>query len=642
MTEPSQTTEEPVLTPAIERPGEKDVSRPSEPGSGRIDGLDGLRALAVVVVLMFHLWPTTFPGGFIGVDVFFVISGFLITTLLLREHNKKGRIKLSAFWHRRAKRLLPALVLVVFTSVAAAWLVSEELLVSIRRQVISALTFSYNWVEVWAGSDYFADSHRALFVTFWSLAVEEQFYVFWPLLLVGVFLKVSPAWRAIVALAAAAGSALLMAWWFDPNSATRVYYGTDTHSFGLMIGVGLAFAFAGSGKLLTYGWWQRLRPWMGFAAVAGLMALVAIIDSEYPFTYRGGLVLASALSAAAVATLPGGSNSFTRLCEVRPIAWIGERSYGIYLWHWPVLLIVNAGFASVSASLNTAMPAWITIPVVVALTFVLSWASFRWIEMPIRENGFGKTWASVREAFRPKRGLLYWPVAAAAVVAMIFTAACVGIITAPEKSQAQIAVEEGERAIAEQNAQNAAPPANGTPAPGESGPAWPKELQVPTGDHMVGLGDSVMSGAAPAIYDRFPGIYIDAKPILQWHDAPGKVRQMLDKGTMRRVVVLNFGTNAGFKEPASEQALRDILNMLGPTRRVVLINTVGVSYWIPEANAKLQAISSEYPNTIVADWNSVIQSKPNLLHRDRTHPNDAGIIVYANVIADALATLGPG
>lgn len=642
MTEPSQTTEEPVLTPAGERSSENEFQRPSEPRYGRIDGLDGLRALAVVVVLMFHLWPTTFPGGFIGVDVFFVISGFLITTLLLLERNRDGEIKLKKFWIRRARRLLPALFLVLFSSIAAARVVSEELLVGIGRQVVGALLFLTNLVEIWAGSDYFADSHRALFVTLWSLAVEEQFYGLWPPLLVWVFLKISPFWRTIIALTAAAGSALLMALLFDPNWATRVYYGPDTHSFGLMMGVGLAFAIDNSGRLLGHRVWQKLCPWMGFAAVAGLLMLVALMDSEYPFTYRGGLVLASALSAAAVAALLGGHNIFTWLCQLRPIAWIGERSYGIYLWHWPVLLIVNAGFASVSASLNIAVPAWITIPVVVAITGVLSWASFRWIEKPLQINGFKKTWASVREAFRPKRGLLYWPAAAAAGAILIFTAACVGIITAPEKSQAQIAVEEGQRAIAEKNAQDTAPPANGTSAPGESGPAWPKELPVPPGDQMVGLGDSVMSGAAPAIYDRFPGIYIDAKPILQWHDAPGKVRQMLDKGTMRRVVVLNFGTNAGFKEPASEQALRDILNMLGPTRRVVLINTVGVSYWVPEANAKLQAISSEYPNTIVADWNSVIQQKPNLLHRDRTHPNDAGIIVYANTIADALATLGPG
>ena len=185
---------------------------PAVSGGGRIEGLDGLRAFAVLFVLVFHLWPTTLPGGFLGVDVFFVISGYLITTLLLREKKKTGRITLSAFWIRRARRLLPALVLVVVSAVAAAWLVNEDLLVNIRRQVFGALTFSTNWVEIIAGTDYFADSARALFVTFWSLAVEEQFYLFWPILLLGLIkLTTSRGLRFTIALIAAAASVALMA-----------------------------------------------------------------------------------------------------------------------------------------------------------------------------------------------------------------------------------------------------------------------------------------------------------------------------------------------------------------------------------------------------------------------------------------------
>ncbi|MEO6391734.1 MAG: acyltransferase, partial [Pyrinomonadaceae bacterium] len=139
-----------------------------------------------------------------------------------------------------------------------------------------------------------------------------------------------------------------------------------------------------------------------------------------------------------------------------------------------------------------------------------------------------------------------------------------------------------------------------------------------------------------------PGIYIDAKPIRQWHDAPALVQQLLDKGAMRSVVVLNFGTNAGFQDPASEVALRDILAKLGPQRRVVLVNTVGVSKWVPNANATLQLISSQFPNTIVADWYTKAHEKPGLLHTDQTHPNVEGIKVYAEVIAEAMAKLGPG
>ncbi len=615
---------------------------PAVSGGGRIEGLDGLRAFAVLFVLVFHLWPSTLPGGFLGVDVFFVISGYLITTLLLREKKKTGRIALSAFWIRRARRLLPALLLVVVSAVATASLVNDDLLVNIGRQVFGALTFSTNWVEIIAGTDYFADSARALFVTFWSLAVEEQFYLFWPILLLGLItFTTSRALRLAFALIVAASSAALMAVLYDPQSPTRVYYGTDTHSFGLMIGVALAFALSESDKLLSNKLWSALRPVIGFAAVAGLMVLVVFVEHEAAWTYHGGLLLASVLSAATVSVLPGDSTIFTKLCKIRALAWVGERSYGIYLWHWPVLLFVLT-FMPVASEREGA--GWAAALIVLGVTFGLSAASFRWIEVPIRNNGFKATWAAVRGSFRPARRIFGVPGISAAGVCAAVVMAVLGLINAPEKSRAQIAVELGEQAMAEQNSKNLS---QNNKAPNgsanlDSEPAWPADQKIPTGDRIVGFGDSVMSGAAPAVYERFPGIIVNARPILQWADAPALVKDMIDKGTMRRVVILNFGTNAGFKEPASEQALRDILNMLGPKRRVVLVNTVGVSYWVPDANARLSEISAEFPNTIVADWNSVVKKTPNILHRDHTHPNEAGIVLYAGAIADALAALGPG
>lgn len=606
---------------------------------GRIEGLDGLRAFAVLSVLFYHFWPKALPGGFLGVDVFFVISGFLITTLLLRESRKYGHINLKAFWIRRARRLLPALFLVVISSVAVAWLVSEDLLVNIQRQVIGAITFSTNWIEIWAGSDYFADSGHALFLTFWSLAVEEQFYIFWPLLFIA-FLKVIPsrAVRSVVAILLAAASVGLMVWIYDPaGSPTRVYYGTDTHSFGLMIGVAMSFAFDGGPILTENRFWQALRPVIGFAAFIGLTLLVIFIDNAKASTYPGGLLAASLLSAAAVATLPGKDNIFIEVCRLRPLAWVGERSYGIYLWHWPVLLIIGAAVTKPGENVELGLP---LILLIAALTFGLSEASYRWIEGPIREEGFIAVWKNIVTRFKLGQRI-FQPIAAAGGTILLIVLAGIGFLRAPEKSKAQLAVEEGEKAIAEQNAANSIP-ATGPVDPALESPAWPVDMPIPTGDYMVGFGDSVMSGAAPALYQRFPGIHINAKPILQWRDAPAMVKAMIDKGTMRRVVVLNFGTNAGFKEPESEAALREILTMLGPKRRVVLINNVGVSYWIPSTNERLNQISAEFPNTIVADWYSIIKDKPNLLHRDKTHPNDEGCVVYANMIAASMEKLGRG
>ncbi|MEO7060002.1 MAG: acyltransferase [Lapillicoccus sp.] len=212
-------------------------------GTGQtIEGLDGLRALAIAAVVAYHLDPTWLPGGFLGVDVFFVVSGFLITTLLVRESARPGGIAFGRFWVRRARRLLPALVVCVGVCVLVARLVHPDLLVHLGRQVVGALTFSTNWVEISAGSSYFDQTAPQLFMNMWSLAVEEQFYLVWPLVVAGlVAAALRPRVRVGMTLGVAALSTALMAWGFvagqDP---TRVYYGTDTHVMGLMLGAALA------------------------------------------------------------------------------------------------------------------------------------------------------------------------------------------------------------------------------------------------------------------------------------------------------------------------------------------------------------------------------------------------------------------
>jgi peptidoglycan/LPS O-acetylase OafA/YrhL/lysophospholipase L1-like esterase len=603
---------------------------PADAVAGHIEGLDGLRAFAVLAVIAFHLWPHRLPGGFLGVDVFFVISGFLITTLLLREGDRTGRVDMIGFWRRRARRLLPALVIAVLASVLAAWMVSSDLLVDIDRQTIGALTFSSNWLEIGAGSDYFDDTAPTLFVTFWSLAVEEQFYLFWPVALIGILaLAHTAVSRVRVVLGLGVLSALLMAVWFVPGSnPTRVYYGTDTHLFGLMLGAAVALAFAGGVGVLAQRRWSRLRRWLGFVALGGLMVMVLTVDSASAFTYRGGIVLAAMLTAVVVASLPGPPSALTRLSCSRPLAWVGERSYGIYLWHWPVILIVTALLPAVAPGSD---PTVATVLLSLGVTFALAAASYHWIEMPIRRDGFGAAWAAIRGH------RVAWASAGGIVVV-----AGLAIATAPDKSQAQLAVERGERAIAAQSPAATDEPSD-DPAPDAApAPAWPSQFSVPPGDLIVGFGDSVLSGAAPAVYERFPGILLDAEPIRQWSDAPAVVRQALDAGTLRSAVVLAFGTNAGLESDESQQALRAVLDALGPSRRVVIVNTVGASNWVPASNATLAEISAEHPNTIVADWHSVVAADPGLLHTDRTHPDMDGIKVYADLIARSLQQLGPG
>lgn len=678
------------------------VRSPADPRSGRIPGLDGLRAVAVVAVLAFHLWPSIVPGGYLGVDVFFVISGFLITTLLLRERRSGGATDLVGFWRRRVRRLIPALVLVVVTSIAVARIVSGALLVNIHRQVFGAMTFSTNWVEIIAGGDYFDQTAPSLFLTFWSLAVEEQFYLLWPMVFVVMVALVEHSGRRRhvlwpVPLVLGVGSAVLMAVMYDSTgSASRVYYGTDTHSFGIMFGVALAFAFSRPVRPMSTEWWARSRRWLGPVALAGLVPLIFLLDSESSFAYRGGIVLASLLTLVVVAVMPGEETLLVRLFHARPLVWIGERSYGIYLWHWPVLLILTA-------ALPATAPGELLSPgraaAVLGITFGLSELSFRFVEVKVIKGGFRELW-STGESDRHDpvlRGPGLGSATPAARVAfgsftVMVCIAVVGLVTAPRMSAAERAIADGQALIDSQqalatvkgpvaegpvgttgtdgvtaNAGDGAPdgtdaaaskdsetngpdttgdgatandasdPESDPDAAGATGEEEETATQI-TGDQIVGLGDSVMSGVASGLYQKFPGIYIDAKPNRQWPAAVPIVESMLAAGTMRDVVVLQFGTNAGLNGDQSKAALRKILDELGPDRLVVMFTVVGSSSWVPSTNVTMREIAADHPNVVIADWHQKVQQNPGLLHDDRTHPNMAGMAAYSELLADTIAS----
>lgn len=621
----------------------------------QIRGLDGLRAVAIVAVLVFHLRPASLPGGFVGVDVFFVVSGFLITTLLLREITSRRRLDLPAFWKRRARRLVPALVLTVVVSVSAGLLVGEDLLVGIGRQTVGALTFSSNWVEIAAGSSYFANTSPQLFANFWSLAVEEQFYLFWPILF-ALAMALLPTWRLRVgaALGVAAASALAMALLATPGEdATRVYYGTDTHAFGLLLGVALAFLWA-TDSFLDAAAWRRLAPLTGLASLAGLVALMAVLDENHVATFRGGLLAASLLTAILIASLLPGTSPLLVPFESRPVRWLGERSYGIYLWHWPLILIVTA---LMPAAAPDSAGEWTNRGIALGLTLAVSAASFRYVETPVRRNGFR---ASVREVGRALAGPVLVPKLATALVTVLGVLTVAGIATAPEKSAAQQAIEAGQVAIeqqvdgvaagepAGQPATEGAPdpaaedPAADEPAadePATTEPAAPAEgldLSMPAGDEVSAFGDSMIVTSTHALQDRFPGIHLDAQSNNQWKHAEGTIWAALEDGTVRRAVVIDYGTNAGVDDPA---VVRRVLDMLGPERLVVVVNLHSRSTFIESSNQILADVVAEYPNATIADWDTAISADPSLLQADRTHPDIFGAHLFADTVKAAFARL---
>ena len=398
----------------------------------RAPGLDGVRALAVLAVMGFHEGASGLSGGFLGVDIFFVLSGFLITDLLISRYNEVGRLDLKDFWARRARRLLPALAVMLVVVTAAASIIEPGQEASLRLALLAAATYTSNWYQILHRVSYFAAS--AQFGTpppldhLWSLAIEEQFYLIWPVILWLVIIRLNGRRARIAAtLLGAAVSALAMALQYTPGGdPSAVYYGTHTHASALLIGAALALACP-LPTLASIPAAQTRR--LDAAGIAGLVILAWAIghfSGGDPAVYPAGLILA-ALGAAGLIAAAASNGVIAAITSWRPLRWVGIRSYGIYLWHWPVIALSAALAGSGSTS------PWLWLPETGA-TIALASASWRFVETPILQNGLratGRHWGHVlTESSRRPAGTLGRAVSVT-VAAIIFLVASYGIVRPP-------------------------------------------------------------------------------------------------------------------------------------------------------------------------------------------------------------------
>ena len=589
-------------------------------GKSYMPGLDGLRALAVLAVLLYHISPNQFIGGYIGVDLFFVISGFLITYRNLQNiQNPNKTFTLKNFWLRRARRLIPALVLVILVCVPIGAIIYPDILVGAFRQVAGALTYSTNWVEIIHGSNYFDQANPSLFKNFWSLAVEEQFYIIWPpllLLLLSRRLKNSQLVTIVATIAVA--SMVLMGVLAAPDNYTRVYYGTDTHCFGLAMGIIFAFIWNKEKGSLSKEWLSA-QPWIPALAPVGLIGfilIVMLVSDTAAFTYPFGLVLGSLFSLFLVgAVIIRPDALFTRIMELAPLRWIGVRSYGIYLWHWPMLVF---GRILIPTAMGTVEN--VAVDVLFALiSFVASDLSYRFIEEPMRKDGFIKSLEKLVD--RVREGIVGKIQAAVCVVLVLAT--IIAIATAPAKTQLQLQIEQQQAEQAQQAQEAQQNAGNGSPQEPGSIPNYDESQMtgIPDSSTITAIGDSLISGNSIGFEEEFPEINFLAEPIRQWEQGVEVVKEGNNQGLIRQNVILDFGTNGGVSD---EALVRQVIDELGPNRRILLYNIYSPSTFVDEANAIYEKIAEEYPNVYLVDWNSVANGHPEYLLSDRTHTNIEG------------------
>ncbi len=357
-------------------------------------GLDGIRALAVAAVLLFHADFRWIPGGFLGVDVFFVVSGYLITSLLLEERRGSMTNDLKQFWLRRARRLLPALLAMTTVTCTYAAVFVPDALYHLRRDVLAALTYSTNWWLIASHQSYFdALGRPPLLRHLWSLAVEEQWYLLWPLVFVGAITLVRGRVERLVLplIVAAVASSVWMAILFDPGAdASRVYFGTDTHISGLLLGAAAAMVWTPWRWPHAAGRHLVKLDLFGWLALVLLAVVMLRYGEDSTLLYRGGFFVVALLSLVVVAvSVHPGALTLRAALSLPPLRYLGSRSYGLYLWHWPVFMVTrHQDYPWMDQRLRTALQ--------FAVTLALTEVSFRLVERPIRSGSALRRWAEWR------------------------------------------------------------------------------------------------------------------------------------------------------------------------------------------------------------------------------------------------------
>jgi peptidoglycan/LPS O-acetylase OafA/YrhL len=575
-----------------------------------IQSVDGLRAVAVIAVLLYHLGIDWIPGGFLGVDLFFVISGYVITGLILDSIERSGGLDLRAFYLSRVRRLLPALIaMVIFTTIYIGVYAPETV-----RRFLGDLPYVFsgtmNWALVNRQQDYFeAIGRPPLLQHTWSLAVEAQFYLIWPLVLLFVLRYFGKKNISLVALAIALASGIALFVYsiqidIRESAVSHVYFGTDTHSIGLFLGAALAVSW--KPQNLTKEITKRAQDFIDLIGVFGFLGLLSaflFVNESDPTLYRVAFPLTAIFGCATLISVIHPASRFAPLLSTKPALWIGERSYGIYLWHWIVFQLTRP-------SLDLVGDDWALYSLRVLIVFALADISYRYIETPVRRGSF-ELWL---------RGMKYRTRAVrirqklSSLLAVVLTLAATSLISINAIERAD------EIAAKEKRAQQEA--------------AIGSNDGVITDSATPGLwvtGDSVILGIRNVLASFEKIELINARVGRQIGELI-EVAKTDQKFVADSTVILNMGNN----NRLVESDITSLMEIVKNQPRIIVVNTAVPRSWRDENNALIAKVAANYSNTTVVDWNAISTNHPEYFASDGVHLNPQGVNAYVAAILEEL------
>ncbi|MFC3931611.1 acyltransferase family protein [Streptococcus dentapri] len=607
-----------------------------------ITGFDGLRMIGIFAVIFYHIYPSIFKGGYLGVALFFVLSGYLITDLLLKEYKTSGRIDIKAFLLRRLKRLYPNMIVVMLLSTLYMYFFQRNLLNEMRMVFISSIFSVNNWWQIAKGGSYFAKlMAEAPFQHYYSLSIEGQFYLFWPLIVI-VLMRVFKRNRTaifnvldIVLLLSFLEMTLLFKAGVDP---TRIYYGTDTRLFSILMGSALAFIYPSDSaeriKLAKFDRWV-------FNIVALVTMLVLGIcffflpDQEW-FAYRGGMWLFSFLVCILIAATVHPQLLVNRWLSNPVTAYLGSRSYGMYLWQIPVLTFVELKLAH-----PKSLP---SILLALVILFILTEATYRLVEVPLRRI----TWQQIR-TFYTEKGRRYFlgvKLPITLVTGFVLAVALFLVFTSPDKSKAQNAITDqlkNNEAQMAQQSKNPQPVTTGTPA----NPEILNKYGISQEDYdavnqmkVAILGDSMIAMTYNDLSQVFTGAVFDGATGRKPSMGLEMVQETVTQHPEVDHLVIGLGINRNEDQTSLQVSQIDQIMQVAGNRQVYWINInldKSQYYWTDEVNKNLTEADQKYQNFHVIDWYGMTHDKEDqYMTEDMIHPNDQGAIAYTKIIVEAL------